>query len=80
MTNITQVTFISSAHFCLSHENSFEFPECYQSRCLKDGKDYLGTGVESSRMESYTPRKVHGLRKTAFMAESLAFTLPSGKQ
>ena len=30
-------------------------------------------------MESYTPRKVHGLRKTAFMGESLAFTLPSGK-
>ncbi|KAM9729961.1 uncharacterized protein ACBT57_015213 [Dama dama] len=31
-------------------------------------------------MESYTPRKVHGLRKTAFMDESLAFTLLSGKR
>lgn len=32
MTNITQVTFISSTHFCLSHENSFEFPRSVTSQ------------------------------------------------
>ena len=32
MTNITQVTFISSAHFYLSHENSFEFPRSVTSQ------------------------------------------------